>query len=257
MKSRKIGWIALLVPLAFLSSPLAQTAKRSPMGKGQKSVNTADFSGVWAQESKIQVEWFDSQGKRLEDLPMTPWGEERFRANKATFGPNQVASAESTDPTARCLPPGVPAIYLFTFPMEIIQIPGRVIMFFEFGNYVRQIFTDGRMHQDFTPTWMGDSIGKWEADTLIVDVNGFNDKTWIDNLGHPHSDALHVVERFRRIDREHLVDEITLDDPKTYTKTLTTKRILDLKPDWNIMEFICEDKDAFLDHEKKTSEEKK
>jgi hypothetical protein len=257
MKIRQSGWIALLVWLACAFPVLAQSAKPPTTDKKQTPANPADFSGVWAQESKTQIEWFDAQGNRLSELPMTPLGEQRFKANKATFGSKAVASRESTDPTTKCLPPGVPTIYLYIFPMEIIHTPGRVILFFEFGNYVRQIFTDGRPHQDFTPTWMGDSIGKWEGDTLVVDINGFNDKTWIDNLGHPHSDRLHIVERFRRTDHDHLVDDITLDDPITYTKTLTTKRILDLKPDWNVMEFICEDKDTFEDHEKQANQEKK
>jgi len=143
------------------------------------------------------------------------------------------------------------------YPMEIIQTPGRVIMFFEYGNYVRQIFTDGRKHQNLTATWMGDSIGKWEGDTLVVDVTGFNDKTWVDSEGHPHSDALHVVERIRRTDHDHLLDEITVDDPKAYTKPLTTKRAFDYQQDWNIAEFVCEDNDVFRNYQKEAGAEKK
>ena len=166
----------------------------------------------------------DSQGKRLEKLPLTAWGEERFKANRATHGSNAVASTTSTEPIVKCLPPGVPAIYMVSiYPMEIIQVRGRVLMFFEYGNYVRQIFTDGRKHQSLSPTWMGDSIGKWEGDTLVIDASGFNDKTWIDSEGHPHSDALHVVERIRRVDRDHLVDVIAVADPIAYTNTLTVK----------------------------------
>jgi hypothetical protein len=104
---------------------------------------------------------------------------------------------------------------------------------------------------------MGDSIGRWEGDTLIVDSSGFNDKTWIDSEGHPHSDALHVVERIRRTDHDHLVDEITVDDPKTYTKTLMSKRAFDFQPDWNIAEFVCEDNDVFLKYQKDAGAEKK
>ena len=193
---------------------------------------------------------------------MTPWAEALFKANKPSFGPR--SAGDSNDPTnpttgssVGCVPPGVPRIYQHPFPMEIIQVPSRVIMFFEYGNYVRQIFTDGRKHQNLTPTWMGDSIGRWEGDTLIVDASGFNDKTWIDSEGHPHSDALHVVERIRRMDHDHLVDEITVDDPETYTKTLTTKRVFDFEQGWNIAEFVCEDSDVFLNFQKKAGAEKK
>ena len=80
-------------------------------------------------------------------------------------------------------------------------------MFFEYGHFVRQIFTDGREHvKDANPTWMGDSIGKWEGDTLVVDSTGFNDKTWLDVAGHPHSEAMHIVERMRRVDHDTLTD---------------------------------------------------
>jgi hypothetical protein len=104
---------------------------------------------------------------------------------------------------------------------------------------------------------MGDSIGKWEGDTLVVDASAFNDKTWIDSEGHPHSDALHVVEHIRRMDHDHLVDEITVEDRKAYTKTITTKRIFDFQRDWNIAEFVCEDNDVFLNYQRKAGAEKK
>ena len=90
-----------------------------------------------------------------------------------------------------------------------------------------------------------------------MDANGFNDKTWIDNEGHPHSDELHVVERIKRIDHNHLLDEITIDDPKAYKQPLSTKRTFDLQPAWNIAEFVCEDNNLFLDYEKKAGAEKK
>ncbi len=200
----------------------------------------------------------DAQGKRLESLPLTPWGEERFKANRATHGANAVASTTSTEPIVKCLPPGVPAIYMVSiYPMELIQTPGRVIQLFEYNNYVRQIFTDGRKHQDLTPTWMGDAIGKWEGDTLVVDTTGFNDKTWIDSEGNPHSDALHVVERIRRMDPNHLVDDITVEDPKAYTKTFMGKRVFTFHPDWNIAEYVCEDSDVFLKYQKEAGAEKK
>jgi len=216
-----------------------------------------DISGIWLQGSNVKVAWFDAQSKRLDNLPMTAWGEARFQANKPTHGINQVVSTETNDPIASCLPPGVPAIYMMTYPMEIVQAPGRVIMIFEYDHYVRHIYTDGRPHQDLTPTWMGDSIGRWEGDTLVVDASGFNDKTWLDDEGHPHSDALHVVERLRRVDRDTMVDDITIEDPKAYTQPLKTQRTLLLKPNWTLAEYVCEDNAAFLDFQKRAGGEKK
>jgi hypothetical protein len=260
MENGKMGWSVLLASIACSSFLLAHPATSSEQGELDTGTHAAEISGVWVQEigKATRPNWVDSEGKRLETLPLTAWGEERFKANRATHGSNAVASTTSTEPIVKCLPPGVPAIYMVSiYPMEIIQVPGRVIMFFEYGNYVRQIFTDGRKHQSLTPTWMGDSIGKWEGDTLVVDASGFNDKTWIDSEGHPHSDALHVVERIRRMDHDHLVDDITVEDPKAYTKTLATKRVFEFQRDWNIAEFVCEDSDIFLKFQKEAGAVKK
>ena len=175
---------------------------------------------------------------------MTPWAEAKYRAAKPVFGPNKKPAKDSNDPVYGCFPPGVPRIYLHRKPMEIIQLSNEVIMMFEYARIVRHIYTDGRPHDKFLdpPLWMGDSIGKWEGDTLVVDVIGFNDKTWLDRIGHPHSDVLHVVERIRRADHGTLEDEITIDDPKAYKKPWTIQSTFDLQPgvdiDW---EGVCED----------------
>src|SRR5215472_2684314 len=180
MENGKIRWSVLLASIACSSLLLAQSGTRPEQGERDTASHASGISGVWVQETgkATRPNWEDSQGNRLEKLPMTAWGEERFKSSRATHGPNMVASTTSTEPIVNCLPPGVPGIFTVSiYPMEIMQVPGRVIMFFEYGNYVRQIFTDGRKHQSLTPTWMGDSIGKWEGDTLVVDTNGFNDKT--------------------------------------------------------------------------------
>src|SRR5580704_1322730 len=155
MANTKTGWIVLLMLIACSSLLLAPAATKSEQSSGSTGIHNPELSGVWVQEvsQALRPGWFDSQGNHLEKLPLSAWGEDQFRANRATHGANQVASMTSTEPIAKCLPPGVPAIYMFIFPMEIIQIPGRVIMFFEYGNYVRQIFTDGRTHQNLTPAW--------------------------------------------------------------------------------------------------------
>ena len=138
-------------------------------------------------------------------------------------------------------------------PLEIIQIPGRVIMFFEYDHFVRQIFMDRPQHpQDLTPSYMGDSIGKWEGDTLVVDTVGFNEKTWLDGEGHPHSDALHLVERIRRVGHDAMTIDFTIDDPKAYTKPWAAHNLFELKPGWNIGEVVCVDDNAnFQETEKK------
>jgi hypothetical protein len=139
--------------------------------------------------------------------------------------------------------------------MQIVQIPGQVLMLFEYDHYIRRIYTDGRPHEmEQGPLWMGDSIGKWEGDTLVVDTVNFNDKTLLDRVGRPHSTALHVVERMRRIDHNSMEIAFTIDDPKAYTKPWGTKLIFDQKPDWKIMEQICEDNSSFLGFNKKATQ---
>jgi hypothetical protein len=201
-----------------------------------------------------------SWGFSKDEPPMTPWAEERFKTTKPSFGPRSVEdSNDPVNPTTvnamGCFPPGLPRMYLQPFPMEIVQVPGRVIMFFEFSHYVRQIYTDGRKHNlDLGPTWLGDSIGHWEGDTLVVDTIGFNDKTWLDRAGHPHSDQLHLTERFHRVDPNTMQDELTIDDAKAYTKTWGSTLTFALHPKWNIMEMVCEDNvnfDEFLKNEAK------
>jgi len=125
-------------------------------------------------------------------------------------------------------------------------------MIFEYDHTVRQIFTDGRPHpEDVLPTYMGHSIGKWEDDTtLVVDTTGFNDKSWLDRDGHPHSDQLHVIEKFHRVDRDNMTIDITMEDPKALVKPWISQINVQTKPDWDIMELVCTDNKAFEDFEK-------
>lgn len=218
-----------------------------------------DISGVWnvrRQRGQQYLGWTFGPT----DPQMTPWAQARFAATKPSFGPRSFEdSNDPVNPTTAnsvgCFPPGVPRIYLQPFPMEIIQTPGRVMEFFEFNHFVRQIWTDGRPHNTaLGQTWMGDSIGKWEGDTLVVDTIGFNDKTWLDRAGHPHSDQLHVTERIRRTDPNTLQIAINIEDPKAYTQPWGGTLTFGLHPRWNINEMVCEDNvnfDDFLKSEAK------
>ena len=108
------------------------------------------------------------------------------------------------------------------------------------GEPVRQIFTDGRKHTpDPEPAWYGYSFGKWENDTLVVDTTGFNDRTWLDAFGHSHSESLHIVERFRRPDFGHMDLQVTVEDPKMYTRPFTVRYSQVLAPDTDLLDFVC------------------
>jgi hypothetical protein len=173
------------------------------------------------------------------EAPILPSALAAFREHAATHG----AGFSLT----RCLPSGLPVAESAPEPHKIIQTPGLIVVLYEADMSFRQIYTDGRMLPvDPQPTWLGYSVGKWEGDSLVVDVNGFNDKSWLDASGHPHSEAMHLTERFRRIDFGHMEIQITIDDPKNYTKPFTIKSNQRLRADTDILEFVCleNEKDA-------------
>lgn len=226
---------ALAVTIGFSSALLtyAQNAREPLALRAQGGASSTDLSGVWLEKQNLIT--FSAKEPLFQ-----PWAEAKYKAAKPGYGPR--ATPDSQDPILNCYPPGVPRIMLIPFPMQIIQLPGQVMMVFEYDHFVRFVDLERRQHpKDLSPTWMGDSIGHWEGDTLVVDTVGLNDKTWLDQVGHPHSDVLHVIERIRRPDHDTLVDDITIDDPKAYVKPWNGQQIFTLKRGWHLLEYICED----------------
>jgi hypothetical protein len=207
---------------------LSCSAERPATDDTVSGPSTPDLSGVWLQRAA---------GPLSNDVPpLQPWAEERTRAN-IKAGPDE-------DPETRCFPSGISRLYVHQYPFEILQLPGRVVMVFEYDHFVRQVWTDGRQHpseDELDATWMGHSIGTWDGDTFVVDSIGFNDKTWLDSEGHPHTEALHLVERLRRVDHDTLQIDFTFDDPKAYTRPWTAQRVFRLRPGWEISEQVCPD----------------
>jgi hypothetical protein len=148
------------------------------------------------------------------------------------------------DPSARCLPPGVPRIMLQARPFQIVQTPNRILLLFEGGAHIwRQIWMDGRAHpKDPNPNWLGDSIGHWEADTLVVDSVGFNAKTWLDDAGHPHTEQLHVIEKFTRTAPQTMKYQVAIEDPGVYPQSWTAGSTFSFRPKGKLAEDICLDK---------------
>ena len=168
------------------------------------------------------------------EISMQPWAEALFKErSEKNLGGGR--------PSERCLPHGIPDAMLVD-DFKFVQTPGLTFILFEEFNHFRQIFTDGRPFpgNDPQPTWLGYSIGKWDGDTFVVDSTGFNDQTWLDDSGHPHTDALRTTERFRRRDFGHMDLIITIDDPKAYTKPWSVSIPLQLLPDTELIEDICE-----------------
>jgi len=236
--------LILLAALALSFAALAQSGAQSNAtqpgtAKGQNAVPPRSLSGTWAISTPRSEPWYN-YALIGDEPPMTPWAVEKFKANKASFGPNP--QEESNDPAYSCLPSGVPRVYAAVqAAMQIVEPPGRGVMFL--GRNPRQIYTDGRPHPpNLQPTWMGHSIGKWDGDTFVIDTIDISDINWLDRMGHPHSDKLHLIERFRRVDDKTMLLNITIDDPIAYTKTWeATQRTFRLRPNARAGEAICED----------------
>jgi hypothetical protein len=143
-------------------------------------------------------------------------------------------------PFSRCLPAGLPMVMLFPAPFKIIQNAGLTAILYETNGAYRQIFTDGRaLPQDPNPAWMGYSIGHWDRDSFVVESSGFNAKTWLDGIGHPHGEALRLTERYHRRDFGHMDLQITIDDPEFYDKPWSVSVTLELTPDTDLLEDVC------------------
>jgi hypothetical protein len=245
--------------IATVLCSLPASAQTKEPGKAQAVLSSDaahDLSGVWFDDHarpNTVMERYWIYRFTLEEPPMTAWGQAQYMAAKSSFGARAVPLAETNDPVYRhCAPSGFPRVILHPFPFQIAQIPGEVIVLFEWDAVRHQIFTDGRPHDTaLGPLYMGDSIGHWEGDTLVADTVNFNDKTWLDRMGHPHSEQLHVVERIRRIDHDHLIDDLTFEDPKAYTKPWSARMTFKLEPKWTLGEQFCEDQESFENLEKK------
>ena len=167
-------------------------------------------------------------------------GEEPLRPDAAAQSLKNRQDVIGNSPVTHCLPYGLPNRYFNARPFKIFQMPAEIVMYFEIDGAFRQIHTDGRqLPADPFPSWMGYSTGKWEGDTLVVDTAGFNDKTWLDVRGHPHSESLRVRERFHRRDFGHMDIEATVNDPVMLTKAVTVKFTLNLIPNSDVLENFC------------------
>jgi hypothetical protein len=252
----------MLAALLLLAQWLDHPDKNIPRTKDGKPVLTAkapktreghpDLSGIWLPNNTDGVKGTNGEplpgyfinvafGMKDEDVPLTPEGLAIFRKN--------LADNQKNDPTTTCHPIGVPASDTVPIPYKIVQTPGLVVILNEGDTAWRQIFTDGRQHVSTEiPSWMGYSVGHWESDTLVVETTGFNDKSWLDRIGHTHSDQMRVVEKFRRRDLGHLDVTITIDDPKTFTRPITFTQPNTLTPDGDLLEYFCTDNEQDSAH---------
>jgi len=170
------------------------------------------------------------------ELPYRPEALEKKRRN--------FENRATADPESKGYLPGVPRIMYMPFPFQIFQTPDYVAIAFEYNRGSRTIYTNGTPHPEGAINWwMGDSRGRWEGDTLVVDVTQLNDLTWLDMAGNFHSDALHVTERYTAVDADHIRYEATLEDPKVFTRPWKLNLLLyrRLEQNLQILDYVCVD----------------
>jgi len=186
---------------------------------------------------------FENVGAGFKDgLPMLPWAADLVKARRAENGKD--------NPDAHCLPLGLMQLHLHPQPRKIIQTPGLIVILYEAQAGVRQIFTDGRPPppKDVQPWWYGYSTGKWEDDTLVVETTGFREDVWLDVDGNPLTESGKMTERFKRLNYGTLQIDVTIEDPKAYTKPFTVRVVQRLMADTELIEFICQENNRSEPH---------
>jgi hypothetical protein len=251
--------IALIVLLLFSSAALAQRGQQgTPAANATASLpfDPHDLSGIWSRNSQGfggggTCRECGDRGFNNDVPPMTPAGEAKFNANKPSYGRELGSAAAAAHPeehigrrravppgqgndlVTACNPSGVPRMLLYPDPIEFMIGPDKILQTFQWTHQWRTIWTDGRKLPEDPDLlrWYGYSVAKWDGNTFVIDSAGFDDRTWIDHFGYPHSDQMHLQERYRRVDHDTLELSMTIDDPKIYTKPWVsqTKRFKLLK----------------------------
>jgi hypothetical protein len=207
----------------------------------RKADGKPDLSGIWGTATAKYLINIAADFKPGE-LPIQPGAEALLKERMTGIH----AGEESN---ANCEPPGVPRIDNTPNPFKIVQEPDMVVILYEAFGQFRQVFLDGRkLPTDAQPTWLGYSVGRWDGDTLVVESTGFNGKTWLDQAGHPITEAAHVTERYHRSDIGHMDLQFTVDDPKAYTKPWTVTEPMKLLPDTELIEYVCNENEKDLRH---------
>jgi len=241
---------ALAALVVFLSAAAAQQKSDDPRARIPRAADGhPDMTGVWQGGSNRIGTWEEANldgGFVPGNVPITPFAIK----DKQPLPPYQEWAQKKVqesydrrgvdDPAVRCLPEGVPRTTLMgLFPMQIVQTPKMVVMLFEVFHEFRLIPIDAKHPDDLDPSYMGDSVGHWDGDTLVVDVTGFNDKTWLSGVGTFHSEKLHVVEKFTRVDMNTILYEDTVTDPVVFTGPWTRHGTIMLRPGTRLQEYEC------------------
>ncbi len=234
--------VTTLLPIAEAASGGAQAPGTTPIPRTRDG--KPDLSGTWQVMNTAAWDLQDHSARQGvpagqgvvegNDIPYQPWALAKKKQNydqRATL-----------DPETKCYLPGVPRLTYTPFPFQIIQMPNEVTILYEYVHAVRYIFTNGTQHpRGHIDWWLGDSRGRWEGDTLVVDLTHFNDATWLDRAGNFHSDALHLVERYTPIDSDHINYAVTVDDAKVFTRPWNMSMMLyrHKEPNFQLLDYEC------------------
>jgi hypothetical protein len=248
---RNLFVLAALAALFILPAGAQEQEQKLVAGKDvpRDSAGHPDMTGVWQGGSNRIGTWEETNvdgGFVPGNAPITPyaikgrqpspsyqdWAEKKVQESYNRRGVDE--------PMVRCLPPGVPRTTLMgLFPMQIVQTPKMVVLLFEVFHEFRLIPIDAQHPDDLDPSYMGDSVGHWDGDTLVVDVTGFNDKTWLSGVGTFHSEKLHVTEKFTRVDYNTIVYQSIVEDPVVLTKPWVRYGTIMLRPGTRLQEYEC------------------
>ena len=207
---------------------------RTPAGK-------PDLSGVW-QGGNLSFAIGEQNAARVSAAGVAPAKPEPAPYTEAAMKIVQQYRDRRgiDDPAARCLLVGIPRITGMPMPFQITQTGNQILFLYEAFHTFRIIPTDGRQHpDDITPSFMGDSVAHWEGDTLVVDIIGFNDKTWLNGVGTFHTEKLHITERFTRVDYDTILYDVKMEDPEVFTKPWNQHATIRLRPEDRVREYEC------------------
>ena len=240
----RAAWAFVVVTIAS-TLVVAQSASSRTFSPPRNSHGQPDLQGVWQVVNTAAWDIQDHSGQRFPGLPArfsVPAGQGVVEGNEIPYQPwaleqrgKNYENRMTADPEAQCYLPGVPRITYMPHPFQIFQFADRVVFLYEYLHTTREIFTDGSKHPDIpVEFWMGDSRGRWEGNTLVVDVVYFTDQTWFDRAGNFHSDALHLVERFTAAGPDHINYEVTVEDPNVFTRPWTMRTVLYRRKEPNV-----------------------
>jgi hypothetical protein len=245
--------------------PVAAQAPRAPEPSDvpRTGAGKPDLTGVWQGGSTQAGSWDDANagsgvGGSGRDPNAAVVGSSNDRPAGREGAPYQDWAAQKVleafnrrgidDPTGRCLPAGIPrSVMLGLFPQQIVQTPTQLVILYEYMSAFRVIPFEAEHPDDLLPSYMGNSVAHWDGDTLVVDVIGFNDKTWLSGTGTFHSEALHIVERYTRVSRDRIDYEVTMEDPNVLTKKWVLNSSLMLREGTRLQEYICAEYNLDLD----------